>query len=121
MPFREQPADRLGGPPRYPAPDWSENGIVARAYLASEGTIGWIVRQGEDRLAYLSASRGGQLGEVVADLIGDYLRAAPGQGVPVLDAWRAVLAMTFHDPPQPDYLPAVLADYRRLTEGPETA
>lgn len=110
-----QPTDFVGGPQLYPAPDWSENAVVARAWLASEGTIGWTIRQGEDRLAYLSAGKPGSLGETVADLVFEYLRTAPGQGVAVMDAWSTVLRMTFHDPPDTDYLPAVLAEYHRLT------
>ena len=56
MPYREQPMDFSAGPARYPGPEWDADGTVARMWVSDSETVGWLIRQGDDRLAWLSAA-----------------------------------------------------------------
>lgn len=113
MPFREQPLDFVAGPARYPAPDWEEIGTVARVWVPDNLTVGWIVLQGEDRLAWLSAIGPDKLGYVIRERVQELMDDGAADGVPALQTWTEILRVTLHTTPTQEFLPALLADVRK--------
>lgn len=116
MPYRSQPFERLGGPKRYDAPDWSEIGTIARVWVPDDETVGWAVLQGDARLAWISSSSPEELGYPIRLHVSELLRSGAAQNVPVLDTWNEILRTTLHTTPEDLYLPAFLADVQRAWE-----
>jgi hypothetical protein len=112
MPFREQPLNFVAGPDRYPAPDWEEIGMVSRVWVPDNETVGWIVLQGEERLAWLSNTGPDKLGYVIRERVDELMNEGAANKTPALDTWLEILRVTLHTTPTPEYLPAFLADVR---------
>lgn len=112
MPFRPQPMDFAAGPARYLAPDWDAIGEVARVWVPDDETVGFLIRQGDDRLAWLSAAGPDTLGYSIRLLVDGILRAARAEDAAPAEVWAEVLDVTLHTTPQDLYLPAFLADLR---------
>ena len=113
MPYREQPMTRVGGPAQYPEPDWDEIANVTRVWVPDDETVGWAVLQGEDRLAWLSASGPDALGYDIRNRISALMRNGAAAKIPALATWQEILATTLHTVPTDKYLPAFLADVRK--------
>lgn len=103
----------VGGPARYPAPDWDAIGRVARVWVPDAETVGWIVWQDPDRLAWISAAH--SLSSLAAP-VGDFVRTLVAEGAttgrPARAVWDDVLARTLHTTPTDEFLPAFTADVR---------
>jgi hypothetical protein len=113
VPTPLQPFDWIGGPKRYDAPDWTEIGTVTRVWVPDDETVGWVVLQGENRLAWLSASDPDSLGYAIRLHVDELTRSGAANGVPVLATWEEILRTTLHSTPEDLYLPAVMADIQR--------
>lgn len=109
-PFREQPLDRVAQPPRYPAPDWTDHGLVTRVFVPDDDTVGWAVFQGETQLGWLSAIDPEHLGYPIRRHVEDLLREGALDKVPAQHTWDAILADTLHTTPQTLPLPDLLAE-----------
>lgn len=116
MPYQPQPADAVYTAPRYPAPDWEAIGTVSRVYVPDDdgrdGTVGYLVRQGTDRLAFIAWVDPTHLGYGIRRHVARLLRDGAAAGVSVDATWALALADTLHTPPNDQYLPALLADIR---------
>ncbi|RAX48936.1 hypothetical protein DQ353_12515 [Arthrobacter sp. AQ5-05] len=113
MSYREQPMARVGGQAQYPEPDWEEIAKVSRVWVPDDETVGWAVLQGEDRLAWISASGPDKLGYDIRNRIDALMVDGPRDGVPALSTWEEILATTLHTVPTNKYLPVFLADVHK--------
>lgn len=113
MPFRRQPMELVASPPRYPQPDWDGIGQVTRLWVPDDETVGWLIRQNDDRLAWLSASGPDDLGYHNRRNVGALLREGAPAGTPVGEVCTEALTNAFSTTPQDLYLPALLADIRK--------
>ncbi|WGH21078.1 hypothetical protein SEA_CASSIA_5 [Arthrobacter phage Cassia] len=112
-----EPFDLAYSPARYPAPDWEEIGRVTRIWVPDDETVGWLVLQDPDRLAFLSDVGPEKLGYVVRELVRDRMAAGVREGIPAATLWDELLARTLHTTPTEDFLPAILADVRTAWSG----
>jgi hypothetical protein len=108
-----EPFELTYSPERYPAPDWEAIGKVARIWVPDDETVGWLVFQDPDRLAFLSDVGPEKLGYVIRDRMTQGAKAH----TPALDVWNEILTRTLHTTPTEDFLPAILADVRRDWNG----
>jgi hypothetical protein len=108
-----EPFELTHSPKRYAAPDWDAIGTVARIWVPDDETVGWLVWQDPDRLAFLSEISPDKLGYVVRELVRDAMRLGAAQGKPAADVWGAILNQTLHTTPTDEFLPAILADVRK--------
>lgn len=99
-------------PLRYPAPDWEAIGTVTKIWVPDDETVGWLVYQDPDRLAFLSDVGPDKLGYTIRELVRTRMAEAIADGVPARDLWNEILTRTLHTTPTEDFLPAILADVR---------
>ncbi|WVX87856.1 hypothetical protein SEA_BERRIE_5 [Arthrobacter phage Berrie] len=107
-----EPFELTYSPERYPAPDWEAIGKVARIWVPDDETVGWLVYQDPDRLAFLSSIGPEKLGYVIRELVRDRMAQGAKAHTPALDVWTEILGRTLHTTPTEDFLPAILADVR---------
>jgi hypothetical protein len=112
-----QPSDFVTGPDRYPEPDYEAIDTVSRVRVPDDETVGWVVLQGEDRLAWLSASGAEDLGFPIRLHVDGVLRQYAAQQRLARDAWAEILRLTLHTTPREEFLPAVPADIRAAWGG----
>lgn len=113
MPYREQLLSRVGGPKRYPEPDWDAIGAVTEVWVPENGervNVGWAVFQAPDRIAWLSICGPESYPYEMRKLVEEILARGAADGVPAEDAWADVLRRTLHTTPQDLYLRPFLAD-----------
>ncbi|QHB36587.1 hypothetical protein SEA_ADOLIN_5 [Arthrobacter phage Adolin] len=104
-------------PKRYPAPDWEAIGKVARIWVPDDETVGWLVRQDPDRLAFLSSVGPDKLGYPIRELVAAIMRDGAAKGTPADDVWTEILRRTLHTTPTEEFLPAIVADVRQEWSG----
>jgi hypothetical protein len=104
--------DFAAGADRYPAPDWKTRGTVARVWVPDDETVGWLIFQEPDRLAWLSAAAPETLGYTIREIVEEILRDRRVEDAPAVDAWEEILSATLHETPTPTDLPALLAEVR---------
>lgn len=112
MRSRVQPFDLAAGGACYDAPDWTEIGTVTRVWVPDDETVGWAVLQGDNRLAWISASSPEELGYPIRLHVDELTRSGAANAVPVPETWAEILRTTLHATPEDLYLPALLADLR---------
>lgn len=112
-----EPFELTYAPARYPAPDWEAIGRVTRIWVPDDETVGWLIFQDPDRLAFLSDVGPEKLGYVVRELVRDRMAQGVREGIPPADLWDELLARTLHTTPTEDFLPAILADVRTAWSG----
>lgn len=111
MPYRDQPADFVAGPPRSPSPDYTGEGEVVRVYVPQDGTVGWLIRQG-DALAWYSAISTDHLGYPLRRHVERELHDGILDAVPAAVLWDRLLPTVLHTPPLTRPLPSVLEEIR---------
>ncbi|QOP65134.2 hypothetical protein SEA_PHIVES_6 [Arthrobacter phage Phives] len=107
-----EPFELTYAPARYPAPDWEAIGRVTKIWVPDDETVGWLVFQDPDRLAFLSSTGPEKLGYVVRELVRERMAYGAQHGIPATDLWDELLTRTLHTTPTEDFLPAILADVR---------
>lgn len=115
MPYKEQPFRHIAGPKRYPEPDWDAIATVATVWVPENGnpvTVGYLVRQDPDALAWLSHWGPDDYAYELRKLVEGIVRAGAASGTPPAEVWADVMARTMHKTPKDLYLPAFLADVR---------
>jgi len=112
-----EPFDLTYSPKRYAAPDWEEIGTVTKLWVPDDETVGWLVWQDPDRLAFLSVANPEDLGYVVRELVRDLMISGARSGRPARDVWNDVLLRTLHTTPTEEFLPAFTADLRNEWRG----
>ncbi|MGO4251233.1 hypothetical protein AB4Y81_03110 [Paenarthrobacter sp. TAF1] len=100
-------------PKRYPAPDWEAIGTVARIWVPDDETVGWLIYQDPDRLAFLSEIDAEKLGYVIRELVRGLMNDGAERGVPARELWDEILSRTLHTTPNDQFLPAIIADVRK--------
>jgi hypothetical protein len=113
MTFRSQPMDPVMEPARYPYPDWDAIGTVTRIWVEEGETIGWLVRQGEDRIAWFSSVGPDNIGVHVQYAISQLLRDGARAGTPMGEVWDEARTKAWSTTPQEVHLPALMADIRK--------
>lgn len=108
-----EPFELAHSPARYPAPDWEAIGTVTRVWVPDDETVGWLVFQDPDRLAFLSEIGPDKLGYTIRELVRDLLAEGIRQGTPAREVWTEILRRTLHTTPTDELLPAFIADVRR--------
>ncbi|OZV74776.1 hypothetical protein CA850_29810 [Micromonospora echinospora] len=98
MPWREQPADLVFAPPRYPAHDYTGPGEIVTVRLGRE-VVGYLTRKGWDGVGWLPRPGLTEDADIVRVLVYDILRDAAAEGRPLVEAWAEVLDFTTHDAP----------------------
>lgn len=98
MPDLVQPNELAASPKRYEEPDYTADGNVTKIYLpASDATIGWVVWQDPDRIAWFNVSQPDQLGYIVNRYISQLLRDCARDDVPAATAFGRILQESIHD------------------------
>lgn len=108
-----EPFELSYAPKRYPAPDWEALGTVTRIWVPDDETVGWLVRQDPDRLAFLSDVGPDKLGYVIRELVRGLMAQGAARGTPAADLWTEILGRTLHTTPTEEFLPAIVADVRK--------
>ena len=112
MTYRPQPMDFVAGPLRYDYPDWDGIGKVSRLWVPDDETVGWLVRQNDDRLAWFSSSPPDSLGYHIRRDVDALLLEGRKAGRSVADVWDEARGYAFCTTPQDVYIPALMADIR---------
>ncbi|QOP65065.1 hypothetical protein PQE12_gp05 [Arthrobacter phage Adumb2043] len=107
-----EPFELTYAPARYPAPDWEAIGRVTKIWVPDDETVGWLVFQDPDRLAFLSDVGPDKLGYTIRELVRERMAYGAKNGIPAPDLWTEILTRTLHTTPTEDFLPAILADVR---------
>lgn len=112
-----EPFDLAYSPKRYPAPDWDAIGTATRIWVPDDETVGWLVWQDPDKLAFLSVANPDDLGYTVREIVRDLMIAGVRDGRPARDVWNEALTRTLHTTPTEEFLPALTADLRNEWQG----
>ena len=91
---------RFQGPQRHLAPDWDGIGQLTRPWVPDDDTVGWLIRQNDDRLAWLSASGPDDLGYYIRRNVGALLRAGAAARTLVREVWTEALTNAFSTTPK---------------------
>ncbi|UYL87610.1 hypothetical protein SEA_VRESIDENCE_5 [Arthrobacter phage VResidence] len=108
-----EPFELVYTPKRYPAPDWEAIGTVARIWVPDDETVGWLVKQDPDRLAFLSDVGPDKLGYTIRELVREIMRHGAARGTPAAEVWAEIMTRTLHTTPTDEFLAAFIADVRR--------
>lgn len=116
MSYRDQLFELVAEPPRYPAVDWTEIGKVAELWIPEDGkriTVGWLVSQSTDRLAFVPAQKDITDDSVALAIQRDVentMRVGALTSRPAPEVWDEVLGDWLHTMPRDEFLPALRAD-----------
>lgn len=115
MPYLEQTADPVIMPDCYPDPDWDGIGTVARVSFPAGGddAVGWIVRQGDARIAWMSLMPPAVLTGSDSESMANPLQKHYAEGRTVPEAWHAVLEVSEHEVPEDVELLTFIEDVRK--------
>ncbi|GGD00540.1 hypothetical protein GCM10011512_29260 [Tersicoccus solisilvae] len=94
---KPQPAEQVAGPPTYAQPDWDGIATVTRVWVSDDETVGYLVWQNDDALAWLNVSSPDDLGYVIHELTFDALRRQAAAGDPASVAREDVLGRLLHE------------------------
>ena len=112
MTFRSQPMDFVAGPLRYDYPDWEGIGQVSRLWVPDDETVGWLLRQNDDRLAWFSSCNPDSLGYYIRLDVDALLLEGRRAGRSVADVWDEARSYAFSTTPQDVSIPSLMAEIR---------
>lgn len=115
MPFYESPMDETFAPKRWPAPDYSGEGEVARAWLPEDETVGWLVIQ-DDALVFFVSARYSPAAYGVTQIILDYMRTALREKKTARDTWDELQKKAMWKAPEKRKLDELLNEIRAEPE-----
>jgi len=97
MPFKNQPADIVFVPKRYPTPDYEQPVVATRIKMPDDETVGYLAWQDPDRIEWFGRITPDHYGFAMRRWVSFTLLEGARDDVPVATAYGEILNETLHD------------------------